>query len=93
MASGKKRKFRSHRESLGPPLFNKISLSKDQIENMDLLLKTDKTLFDNYALKDAVIPLIHSNYMEDFSFNQKELGIPITLSSLGTKYVKKLGKD
>jgi len=74
--------------SLYGPMFNKISLSKDQIENMDLLLKNDKTLFDNYALKDAVIPLIHSNYMEDFSFNLKELGIPITLSSLGTKYVK-----
>jgi len=68
--------------------YRKINLSKEQKENMDLLLKTDKTLFDAYALKDAIITLIHSNYMEDFNFKLNEVGIPITLSSLGSKYVK-----
>jgi hypothetical protein len=67
---------------------NKIALSKEQKSNMDLLLKEDKALFSEYAIKDAIIPLIHSNYMEDFNFKLNEVGIPITLSSLSSKYVK-----
>ena len=67
---------------------NKISLTQEQIQNMDLLLKKDKELFDSYALKDAVIPLIHGNFMEDYVFRLNELGVPITLSSIGAKYVK-----
>jgi hypothetical protein len=67
---------------------NKISLTQEQIQNMDLLLKKDKELFDSYALKDAVIPLVHGNFMEDYVFRLNELGIPITLSSIGAKYVK-----
>lgn len=76
-------------ESLGK-LYNyeKISLSKEQIENMDLLLKEDKELFDRYAIRDAIIALIHGNYMEDHNFKLQGLGIPLTLSSLGTIYVK-----
>jgi hypothetical protein len=57
-------------------------------ENMDLLLKIDKELFDSYAIKDAIIPLIHASYMEDFNFKLQGLGIPLTLSSLGSRYVK-----
>jgi hypothetical protein len=68
--------------------FEKVSLSKEQIENMDLLLETDKDKFNSYAIKDAVIPLIHGNYMEDFNFKLNEIGIPVTLSSLGSTYVK-----
>lgn len=68
--------------------YEKISLTKEQIENMDLLLKEDKHLFDTYAIKDAIIPLIHGNYMEDFNFKLNEIGIPVTLSSLGSTYVK-----
>jgi len=63
-------------------------LSKEQIENMDLLLKEDKELFDRYAIRDAIIALIHGNYMEDHNFKLQGLGIPLTLSSLGTIYVK-----
>jgi hypothetical protein len=76
-------------ESLGN-LYNyeKVSLSKEQIENMDLLLKEDKKLFDRYAIRDAIIALIHCNYMEDHNFKLQGLGVPLTLSSLGTTYVK-----
>ena len=68
--------------------FQKIYLEKEQKENMDVLLIKDKKLFESYALKDAIITLIHSNYMEDFNFKLKEIGVPATLSSLGAKYVK-----
>jgi hypothetical protein len=74
--------------SLYGQYYEKISLTKEQKEDMELLLIKDKNLFESYALKDALITLIHSNYMEDFNFKLKEIGIPITLSSLGIKYVK-----
>src|ERR1043165_5983446 len=57
-------------------------------ENMDLLLRVNKEKFVSYAVKDSIIPLIHANYMEDFNFKLKSVGIPLTLSSLGTTYVK-----
>jgi len=67
----------------------KIELTNEQKQNMDLLLKNDKSLFDDYAIKDAIIPLIHANYMEDFNFYENnEIGVPITLSSLGSNYIK-----
>lgn len=66
----------------------KVDLNQYIKENMDLLLKIDKELFDSYAIKDAIIPLIHASYMEDFNFKYQGLGIPLTLSSLGATYVK-----
>jgi len=66
----------------------KIDLNQYIKSNMDLLLKIDKELFDSYAVKDAIIPLIHASYMEDFNFKYQGLGIPLTLSSLGATYVK-----
>lgn len=66
----------------------KINLSKYIKENMDLLLKIDKGLFEKYAIQDAIIPLIHACYTEDFNFKYHGLGIPLTLSSLGATYVK-----
>lgn len=66
----------------------KVDLNQYIKENMDLLLKEDKELFDRYAIKDAIIPLIHACYMEDFNFKLEGLGIPLTLSSLGSTYVK-----
>src|SRR6185312_11473187 len=59
-------------------------LTKDQKGNMDLLLRENKDLFDRYAIQDAIIPLIHASYMEDFNFKLNAVGIPITLSSLAT---------
>ncbi len=40
---------------------HKKSLSKEQIENMDLLLVEDKKLFQEYAVRDAIITLVHCN--------------------------------
>lgn len=54
---------------------------------MDVLLRENKMLFEKYALQDAIIPLVHGNFMEDFNFTLKKLGIPITLSSLENNYV------
>ena len=54
----------------------------------EFLLKVNKEKFDEYAINDAIIPLIHACYMEDFNFNLKTLGIPLTLSSLSKTYIK-----
>lgn len=67
--------------------FRKIRISKEQKSNMDLLLASDKALFESYAKKDAVITLMHSNHMEDFNFGLNGIGVPITLSSLGSRNV------
>jgi hypothetical protein len=66
----------------------KLNLNQYIKENMDLLLKINKEKFEEYAIKDAIIPLIHASYMEDFNFKYQGLGIPLTLSSLGSTYVK-----
>lgn len=68
--------------------YKKIELTNENIENMGLLLKEDPALFIEYAVRDAEITLKHSNWMEDFYFRINEIGIPITLSNLGNKYVK-----
>jgi hypothetical protein len=68
--------------------FEKMKLTREEITNMDVLLATDKKRFTDYAVRDAVIPLIHGNFMEHFNFQLKGIGIPITLSNLGLKYVK-----
>lgn len=70
--------------------FNKIELTKEEIENMDVLLKTNKTKFEEYAIRDALIALIHASWMEDFNFSLGGLGIPLTLSSIGRKFVKNI---
>jgi len=69
--------------------FNKVDLTNDQIENMDVLLKENKKLFDDYAIKDALIALVHGTYMEDFNFKIGGLGVPITLSGLSSKTLKR----
>lgn len=68
----------------------KIKLSPEVKGNMDVLLRDDKKLFEEYATRDAIIPVVHANFMEQFNFQLNELGVPITLSNLGSKYVKHL---
>jgi hypothetical protein len=70
--------------------FNKIQLTKDEIENMDVLLKENKAKFETYAVRDALISLVHASWMEDFNFSLGGLGIPLSLSSIGRKYVKNI---
>jgi hypothetical protein len=68
--------------------YPKLYLSKDEISNMDILLLTNKPKFDEYALRDAVITLLHALSMEHFALTINEHIIPLTVSSLGQKYVK-----
>lgn len=68
--------------------FHKIQLTKEEISNMDQLLRDNKEKFQEYALRDAEITLIHALWTEHFHFSIKSIGIPITLSSLGSKFVK-----
>ena len=67
----------------------KYELSESEIRNMDLLLKDDPSKFIEYAIRDAVITLTHACWMESFHFSLKGIGIPLTLSGLGNKFVEK----
>ena len=66
---------------------DKLELSKEEIQNMDILLRTDRNKFIEYAIRDALITLTHANWMEEFNFELGCVGVPLTLSSLGNKYV------
>lgn len=67
--------------------FSKIEICKDDIEHMSAFLKRDPKAFEDYAIRDAVICLKHALAMETFNNQQKQLGIPLTLSSMGRNYV------
>jgi hypothetical protein len=67
----------------------KVELSRDEIANMDKLLKEDRSKFINYALTDSLITLIHGLAMDRFNGLLGSIGVPLTLSSLGAKYVKR----
>lgn len=62
-------------------------MTKEEIRNMDKLYLENKTRFVEYALRDSLITLTHANWMEMFNFSIGGLGVPLTLSSIGTKYV------
>lgn len=67
--------------------FNKISISQDDLTQMSKFLARDKESFEAYALRDAIITLKHAISMEIFNFSIKQLGIPVTLSSVGRNFV------
>jgi hypothetical protein len=67
--------------------FDKIKISQREKEQMSLLLKRDPILFEKYAIRDAEITLKHATVMLDFNWNIKQLGVPLTLSSVGRNYV------
>lgn len=69
-------------------VLKKVEISKSDLEDMQGFLQRDKAKFTEYALKDALISLIHAAWMEDFNFNIGGVGIPLSLSSLGRSYVK-----
>jgi hypothetical protein len=66
----------------------KISLTEEQHQNMDLLLKDDPILFKEYALRDSLISLYHACILEDAHFKLNKLGVPLTLSSLGASNLR-----
>jgi hypothetical protein len=67
--------------------FSKIDISIDDIEHMSAFLKRDKKALEDYAIRDAVVTLKHAIQMEKFNMEQKQLGVPTTLSSIGRIYV------
>lgn len=69
---------------------NKLKISQDDLENMQQFLTRDREGFIAYALRDALISLVHASWMEDFNFPLGGNGIPISLSSIGRKYVKSI---
>jgi hypothetical protein len=70
------------------PKYKKLEISTDDLENMQGLLDRDPGLFVSYALRDAVITLIHASWMEEFNFGIGGVGVPISLSSIGRRFVK-----
>jgi len=69
--------------------FNKIDLPKGAIERMDLLQKSNKELFDAYAIRDAEIALIHGLSVEYFNAKHVDtrVEIPTTVASMSKAFV------
>ena len=67
----------------------KREISIDDIKNMRGFLERDPERFRDYALHDALITLKHAIEMEIFNMKIFKTGIPITLSSIGRKFVFK----
>jgi hypothetical protein len=74
-------------ESDGDRESSKIKISDQDINNMGDFLKRDRGAFEDYAIRDAIIALKHGICMEEFNSNLKQIGVPLTLSSLGRKFV------
>ena len=72
------------------PGFSKLQISKEDLENMQGYLFRDKEGFVEYALRDAVITVVHAMWMEEFNFRIGGSGVPISLSSIGRRYVKSI---
>lgn len=69
---------------------DKLVIAKTDLEDMQGFLARDKVKFTEYALRDALISLIHACWMEDFNFRIGCLGIPLSLSTIGRNYVKSI---
>ena len=74
-------------------VLNKVEISQEDLEDMQGFLARDKEKFTEYALRDAIISLIHASWMEDFNFQIGVVGIPLSLSSVGRSYVKYLWRE
>jgi len=69
--------------------FPKLELSQEQYDNMSTLLKENPELFKEYAVRDAVISLIHASTLEDAHFRLHRGTMPLTLSLLGGANLRK----
>ena len=58
--------------------FNQISISQNDLNDMQSFLQRDKEKFVEYAVRDSLISLIHSFWRDDFNFNIGGLGTFIT---------------
>jgi hypothetical protein len=72
---------------------NKIELTEEEISNMGDLLEKYEIKFREYALRDSLITLTHAVWMETFNFSIGGIGIPLTLSSIGSRYVEMKWKE
>jgi len=70
----------------------KITIPKEYLPRMDLLLEERRDLFLLYASQDALITLIHALFMRDFSCQLGCVRNPGTLGSLASKYIKSVWK-
>ena len=73
--------------------FEKIKISKQELEDMESFLANDPDKFVEYAVRDALISLVHGMWMEEFNFKSGGVGIPVSLSSIGRKFVKSVWKE
>ena len=67
--------------------FEKIAISSEDLVKMGEFLKRDPQGFENYAIQDAIITLKHAVSMEKFNFGIKQIGVPVTLASMGRNFV------
>ena len=67
--------------------FSKRTISSEDLSNMSNYMERDRKSFEDYAIQDAVITLKHAVSMEEFNFGIKQIGIPVTLASMGRNFV------
>jgi hypothetical protein len=67
--------------------YTKRSISIEDKSKMSNLLKRNKKVFEEYAIQDVKITLKHATEMERFNMSIQQLGVPLTLSSIGKNYV------
>jgi len=74
--------------------FNKIDIDKKWYSQMGVYWKEKPEEFKKYAMRDALITLIHGSFMDDFNFSLGRTKLPLTLASLSLSYVlNKWNKD
>ena len=73
---------------------NKVDLPRGMIEHMDVLLRDNPQLFQEYAIRDAEIAARHAWAMIEFA--EANMGLekaPVTLGGLAVRHVKALWKQ
>lgn len=67
--------------------FAKIELPKGVISKMRAFRSENPKLFEEYALRDSLISLVHGCFMDDLYFQLGKIGVPLTLSQISTAHV------
>lgn len=69
------------------PEYRKIDIGEYRNGRMRDLLKENKPLFDDYALRDSITTLKHAVSMEEYYVSIGKQGVPLTLSGIAKSYV------
>ncbi|KAG0632674.1 hypothetical protein HOY80DRAFT_1116255 [Tuber brumale] len=72
---------------------DKLDISQKIKENMDLFKKNHIEKFKEYAMRDSLITLIHSLFMNEFAIRLGSASFPVTLGGLAEKYIDDLDYD